>query len=155
MTSIRYYVIALAFSLLPCIRLAAQSSEMERHYNALAARFDGRDKMLQRDLKTYLQEFPYTTFADEVNFMQGVLQVEKGHYKQGLKYLERVEAKALTRPHNTDYSFYRGYAYLMQQEFQRAAVYFSILSKSDNRVRPITTPIACTNRAITSTRCRR
>ena len=133
MTSIRYYVIALAFSLLPCIRLAAQSSEMERHYNALAARFDGRDKMLQRDLKTYLQEFPYTTFADEVNFMQGVLQVEKGHYKQGLKYLEQVEAKALTRPHNTDYSFYRGYAYLMQQEFQRAAVYFSILSKSDNR----------------------
>ena len=68
--------------------LFAQTSEMEQQYNALAARFDGRDKLLQRDLKAYLVAFPYTTFADEVNFMQGVLQVEKGHYKQSLKILE-------------------------------------------------------------------
>ena len=113
--------------------LSAQTSEMEQHYNALAARFDGRDKLLQRDLKTYLQAYPYTTFKDEVQFMQGVLQVEKGRYKQGLKFLEPVDIQALTRPHQQDYSFYRGYAYLMQQEFQRAAVYFSILSKNEGR----------------------
>jgi TolA-binding protein len=106
---------------------------MEQRYNALAARFDGRDKLLQKDLKAYLVAYPYTTFADEVNYMQGVLQVEKGHYKQGLKILEQVEAKALTRPHQTDYSFYRGYAYLMQQEYQRASVYFALLAKSDSR----------------------
>ena len=68
--------------------LFAQTSEMEQRYNALAARFDGRDKLLQKDLKAYLVAYPYTTFTDEVNFMQGVLQVEKGHYKQGLKILE-------------------------------------------------------------------
>ena len=113
--------------------LSAQTSEMEQHYNALAARFDGRDKLLQRDLKTYLQAYPYTTFKDEVQFMQGVLQVEKGRYKQGLKFLEPVDIQALTRPHQQDYSFYRGYAYLMQQEFQRATVYFSILSKNEGR----------------------
>ena len=113
--------------------LSAQTTEMEQHYNALAARFDGRDKLLQRDLKTYLQAYPYTTFKDEVQFMQGVLQVEKGHYKQALKLLEPVDIQALTRPHQQDYSFYRGYAYLMQQEFQRAAVYFSILSKGESR----------------------
>jgi TolA-binding protein len=106
---------------------------MEQRYLALEARFDGRDKMLQKDLKTYLQEYPYTTFADEVNFMQGVLMVEKGHYKQSLKILEQVEAKVLTRPHQTDYSFYRGYAYLMMQEYQRASVYFALLAKSDSR----------------------
>ena len=120
----------LSFVLSPAF---AQTSEMEQQYNALSARFDGRDKLLQRDLKAYLVAFPYTTFADEVNFMQGVLQVEKGHYKQGLKILEQVEAKALTRPHQTDYSFYRGYAYLMQQEYQRASIYFAQLGKSDNR----------------------
>ena len=60
--------------------LSAQTTEMEQHYNALAARFDGRDKLLQRDLKAYLQAYPYTTFKDEVQFMQGVLQVEKGRY---------------------------------------------------------------------------
>lgn len=106
---------------------------METQYNALAARFEGRDKLLQRDLKAYLQAFPYTTFTDEVNFMQGVLQVEKGHYKQSLKILEQVDLKALSRPHKTDYSFYRGYAYLMMQEYERAAVYFNILSKGDSR----------------------
>ncbi len=111
----------------------AQTTEMETRYNELAARFDGRDKLLQRDLKAYLQAFPYTTFADEVHFMQGVLQVEKGHYKQSLKILESVDLTALTRPHQTDYSFYRGYAYLMMQEYQRAAIYFGVLSKGESR----------------------
>ena len=113
--------------------LSAQTTEMELRYNALAERFDGRDKLLQRDLKAYLQASPYTTFADEVHFMQGVLQVEKGHYKQALKILEPIDIQALTRPHQQDYAFYRGYAYLMQQEFQRAAIYFGILSKEESR----------------------
>ena len=113
--------------------LSAQTTEMETHYKALEARFDGRDKLLQRDLKDYLQAYPYTTFLDEVHFMQGVLQVEKGHYKQGLKILEPIDIKALTRPHQTDYSFYRGYAYLMMQEYQRASIYFSQLSKGNSR----------------------
>ena len=132
MMSLRHYVITIALALCAAGGYA-QTSEMETRYNALAARFDGRDKQLQRDLKTYLQAYPYTTFADEVNFMQGVLQVEKGHYKQSLKILEQVEAKALTRPHQTDYSFYRGYAYLMMQDYQRASVYFGQLSKSESR----------------------
>ena len=49
--------------------LSAQTTEMETHYKALEARFDGRDKLLQRDLKDYLQAYPYTTFLDEVHFM--------------------------------------------------------------------------------------
>ena len=113
--------------------LSAQTTEMETRYNALAERFDGRDKLLQRDLKAYLQAYPYTTFLDEVHFMQGVLQVEKGHYKQGLKFLESVDPKALTRTHQTDYTYYRGYTYLMMQEYQRASAYFSQLSKGDSR----------------------
>ena len=111
----------------------AQTSEMEERFTELAVRFDGRDKQLQQDLKTYLQEFPYTTFADEVKFMQGVLLVEKGRYKNGLKILETVDPKALTRPHQHEYSFCRGYAYLMMQEYQRAQVYFALLAKGDSR----------------------
>ena len=111
----------------------AQTTEMETQYKALAERFPARDKMLQNDLKAYLQAFPYTTFADEVKLMQGILQVEKGHYKQSLKFLESIEVHALTREHQTDYSFYRGYAYLMLQEYQRASIYFAQLSKGDSR----------------------
>ena len=123
----------LFFVLLLPLCLCAQTTEMEQRYNALANRFDGRDKLLQRDLKAYLQAYPYTTFQDEVKFMQGVLQVEKGHYKQALKVLEPVDIHALTRPHQQDYAFYRGYAYLMQQEYQRASIYFSILAKGESR----------------------
>ena len=120
------------FSLL-CTPALARTTQMEARYQALNERFDGRDKLLQRDLKAYLQAYPYTTFEDEVKFMQGVLQVEKGHYKQGLKILETVDIKALSRKHKDDYAFYRGYAYLMMQEYQRAGIYFSQLSKSDSR----------------------
>ncbi|MBO4454182.1 MAG: tetratricopeptide repeat protein [Paludibacteraceae bacterium] len=121
------------FGLSPVAILYAQTTEMETRYQALAERFYGRDKLLQRDLKAYLQAFPYTTFEDEVKCMQGVLQVEKGHYKQGLKILETVDIKPLTRQHKEDYAFYRGYAYLMLQEYQRAGIYFSQLAKSDSR----------------------
>ena len=131
MTSLRYYV----FTVLAVVSMAvsAQTSKMETRYNALAARFDGRDKLLQRDLKAYLQDFPYTTFADEVNFMQGVIQVERGHYKQAVKILEQVDLGALSKAHQADYSFYRGYAYLMLQDYERAALYFSYLGRYDNR----------------------
>ena len=131
MTSLRSYVITIIAFL--SLSAYAQTTEMEQRYNELSARFDGRDKLLQRDLKTYLQHYPYTTFLDEVNFMQGVIQVEKGHYKQALKLLEPIDMQALTRPHQADYAFYRGYAYLMMQEYQRASIYFSILSKGDSR----------------------
>ena len=96
--------------------ISAQTTEMETQYKALAERFPTRDKQLPNDLKAYLQAFPYTTFADEVKLMQGIIQVEKGHYKQRLKFLEPIEVHALTREHQTDYSFYRGYGYLMLKE---------------------------------------
>ena len=118
-------------SFIPCT-ISAQTSEMETRYNALSERYDGRDKGLQNDLKAYMQEFPYTTYGDEVNFMQAVLQIEKGHYRQGLKILEQLDIKSLSRAHKTDYSFYRGYAYLMIQEYERAAVYFGLLRSSEN-----------------------
>lgn len=102
----------------------AQTTEMETRYQELSARFDVRDKLLLRDLKTYLQAFPYTTFADEVKFMQGVLQAEKGQYKQSLKYFDGIQVKALTRDHQTEYTFYRGYDFLMMQEYKVAAVHF-------------------------------
>ena len=126
-------ILTIAIGLSPFASLGAKTTEMEARYKALAERFEGRDKLLQRDLKNYLQAYPYTTFEDEVKFMQGVLQVEKGHYKQGLKILETVDIKALSREHKDDYAFYRGYAYLMMQEYQRAGIYFSQLSKSDSR----------------------
>ena len=132
MTKLRNYVITIVLSVLS-LQSFAQTTEMEQRYQALAARFEVRDKLLAKDLKAYLQAFPYTTFADEVKFMQGVLQVEKGQNKQGLKTLESIDVKALTRPHQLDYTFYRGYGYLMMKDYHKASIYFGQLSKGDSR----------------------
>ena len=119
------------FALLLCgTQGLAQQSKMEIDYNRIAERFEPRDKTLQKDLKTYLQKYPYTTYEDEIHFMSGVLQAEKAKWKQATKELEQVEYKALTRPHQADYQFYRGYCYLMLQEYSRAAVYFAQLKKT-------------------------
>lgn len=112
--------------------LHAQQPQMEKDYDRLAARFDVRDKTLQRDLKSYLTQYPYTTYEDEIHFMSGVLLAEKGRWKQAAKELEQVTHKALTRPHQDDYLFYRGYTYLMLQEYRRATVYFDQLRKAEN-----------------------
>ena len=106
---------------------AMSNPEMETAFRQLETRFEERDRTLQEDLKTYLQAFPYTTFKDEVCFMQGVLYAEQGKWKQSAKALEQADFQALSRRHQTDYQFYRGYVNLMLQEYERALTYFSIL----------------------------
>jgi hypothetical protein len=67
--------------------LTAQVSKMEEDYNQLEERYELREKNLAKDLKQYLVLYPYTTYADEIHFMQGVLLVERAYYKQALKEL--------------------------------------------------------------------
>lgn len=112
---------------------AAQTTAMERRYRSLAERFESRDKQLQGDLKAYLKNYPYTTYADEVKYMQGVLWAEQGEYKQALEILEQVDTNALGQSHKRDYIFYCGYSHMMLQEYERAAVYMLRLTESNNR----------------------
>ena len=105
---------------------------METAYRRLEARFEERDASLQNDLKTYLEQYPYTTYKDEVHFMSGVLFAEKGKWKNAAKAFEQADYKALSRTHQPDYQFYRGYVNLMLQEYERAITYFAILRKSTN-----------------------
>ena len=110
----------------------AQVSDMERQFMALQDRFELRDKTVAKDLKNYVVMYPYTTYMDEVHFMQGVLLEERGLHKKALKELEIVEFKSLSRDHQPQYQFYRGYANLMLQQYDRAATYFNILRKGNS-----------------------
>lgn len=131
----RYFLIV-AIATIGVIGAQAQVSEMESTYNALAERFEVRDKALVNDLKTYLEEYPYTTYADEVHFMIGALYAEKNAFKNALKELKKVEGKRLTRPHQELNRFYLGYCHMMQQEFDEAGVYFGMLVKQEASYRP-------------------
>ena len=110
---------------------AQVTSRMESEYHRVAALFEQRDKLALRELRDYIEAYPYTTFEAEVYFMQGVIQTERGYYKKALKEFDKSEYKYLPRPYQPQYQFYRGYAHLMQQEFDRASTFFSNLSKHD------------------------
>ena len=58
---------------------------MEKAYQQIEARYEERDQTLQNDLKTYLEQYPYTTYKDEVYFFSGVLYAEKGKWKNAAK----------------------------------------------------------------------
>lgn len=113
-----------------CLTVQAQVSEMESKYLRLASRFDQRDMTVQKDLQTYLKEYAYTTYEDECRFMLGAIMVEKGYFKRALKDLEAVDYKRLSRAHQPQYQFYRGYAYLQMEDYKRAAGYFQFVRTS-------------------------
>ena len=102
---------------------------MEAEYNRVTKLYEQRDKTALRQLKTYLEEYPYTTFESELHFMMGVIQTEKGYYKRAIREFERADYKDLERPHQPQYQFYKGYAHLMLSDYSKGAVYFGNLMK--------------------------
>lgn len=121
------------FFLMCIVTSSAQVSRMEVAYQKLLERYELRDKNLQKDLKSYLRLYPYTTYQDEIHFMSGVMLAERGYQKKALKELEHVDYKSLARPHQVEYQFYRGYCYLTQEDYQRAAIYFGNLKKKSSK----------------------
>lgn len=109
--------------------VAFSQSRMEVEYNRVSALYESRDKNALQQLRAYLADYPYTTFESEVYFMIGVVEVEKGHYKKAVRDFERCQFADLARPHQPAYQFYRGYAHLMQSDYQTASVYFGNLGK--------------------------
>lgn len=124
--------ILLMVCLLP---LTAQVSQMETEYERVSGVFDRREKTAQKQLRTYLEQYPYTTYADEIHFMIAVVQTERGYYKRAIKEFDKSDYKTLTRPHQPVFQFYRGYASLMLSDYKTAAVYFGNLQKHDTEYR--------------------
>ena len=109
-----------------------QANRMEAEYNRVTKLYESRDKNALRQLRNYLTEYPYTTFEAELYFMIGVIQTERGYYKRAVKEFERADYKDLSRAHQPEYQFYRGYAHLMQSDYQKASIYFSHLANMDD-----------------------
>ncbi len=111
--------------------MTATVSQMETEYNRVSKVFDKRDKSTQKQLRAYLEQYPYTTYADEIHFMLAVVITEKGHYKRAIKEFDKSDYRLISRPHQPVYQFYRGYASLMQSDYKTAATYFLNLQKHE------------------------
>ena len=125
----------LALAILSCLALnltAQTANRMEAEFLRVQHLYQIRDKNALKQLRYYLTEFPYTTYESELYFMMAVVQTERGYYKRAVKDFERADYKDLARPHQPQYQFYRGYAHLMQSDYQKASIYFSNLEKHDS-----------------------
>ena len=96
------------------------AQDYEQAFSDVQQQFEQRLSVTQNNLKQYLADYPYTTYEDEIRTMQGVLYTEKEKYKNAVKIFEKVKVKNLSRKTEPMYYFYLGYAYLQQEEYQKA-----------------------------------
>lgn len=118
-----------------CLMPLVSANDVEDRFHEVKLLFEARNKSAQNELKQYLKDYPYTTYDSEVQLMMGVLQTERGKYKNALKSFQKVEWKQLTRDEQPMFFFYRGYAYLNHEEHQAAAACFKTLRDSDSPYR--------------------
>ena len=83
--NLRWFIVPLLLLTLTVSVAGQPMSRMESEYNRVAALFEQRDKLALRELRDYIEAYPYTTFEAEVYFMQGVIQTERGYYKKAIK----------------------------------------------------------------------
>ena len=94
--------------------------DYEEAFCDVQQQFEQRLPTTQSNLKDYLDDYPYTTYADEVLTMQGVLYTEKEKYKNAIKTFGKVKVNNLTRKSEPMYYFYLGYAHLQQKDYEKA-----------------------------------
>jgi len=105
-------------------------NKVEDDYATVKQAWLKREKNAQNDLKQYLRDYPYTTYYSSVQNMIGVLQVEKMRYKNAVTTFNKVQWKQLGRDEQPMFFFYRGLAYLKQNEFLAASSCFKGLRDS-------------------------
>ena len=98
----------------------ASAQDYETDFRELQQQFEERLKTTPANLKAYMASYPYTTYTDEIYFMEGVLYAEKGKYKQAIKAFNKVNAKNLSRESQPMLYFYWGYTLVKQNNYQQA-----------------------------------
>lgn len=129
----------ITFALLGATSLHAQTSKIyesgdyavlpafdaeEAAYRKVADAFEARDKQALPLLQDYLTEHPYTPYASEAHFMQGVLYAERNKNKKAIKELTAVKEEELSVAHHDAWLFYSGYANLKLNETVKALACF-------------------------------
>lgn len=97
----------------------------------LACAFELRQPKANLLMEDFLKAHPYTPYASEIHYMDGVLLTEMGKYKKALRAFHEVKEDELFRPHRQSYLFYKGYAHVQMSEYKKAASTLAVL-KAEN-----------------------
>ena len=112
------------------------AQDYQTAFTELQQQFEQRSPATINHLKQYLKDYSYTPYSDEILLMEGVLQTEKGKYKQAIKLFNQVKSKNLSRQTQPMWYFYMGYAYIQQQEYDQALPLFLTLTKHQTLYTP-------------------
>lgn len=99
----------------------------EAEYYLVANAYELRQENVLVYLKDFLGKHPYTTFADKVYFMTGILLYEQKDYASALKYFSRVNPERFGNEDRTQFLFCKGYACLETGAYQEAEAIFGKL----------------------------
>jgi predicted negative regulator of RcsB-dependent stress response len=99
---------------------ATYAQNYKEDFSEVKRLFHERASSTQKQLEEYLEQYPYTPYADEIGLMQGVLAVEKDKFKQAYKILNAVNPKNLSRTSENTFNFYMGYTLLSLDDYDKA-----------------------------------
>lgn len=112
------------------------AQDYESDFREVQKQFQERLKTTPANLKTYLEQYPYTPYSDEIYLMEGVLHVEKEKYKQATKAFAKVNGKNLSRETQPMLLFYWGYALLKQENYKKALSYLLRVKQKESLYTP-------------------
>jgi TolA-binding protein len=111
---------------------ATYAQNYKEDFSEVKRLFHERASSTQKQLEEYLEQYPYTPYADEIGLMQGVLAVEKDKFKQAYKILNAVNPKNLSRTSENTFNFYMGYTLLSLDDYDKALAVLKPLKKKQN-----------------------
>ncbi|MBR5854895.1 MAG: tetratricopeptide repeat protein [Paludibacteraceae bacterium] len=112
------------------------AQDYKQAFRNLQQRFEQRQPTTINHLKQYMEDYPYTTYSDEVLLMEGILHAEKGKYKPAIKAFGKVDVKNLSRESQPKLYFYWGYTLVQQKNYQQALSYLLRLKSYNSLYTP-------------------
>ncbi|HOK36319.1 MAG TPA: tetratricopeptide repeat protein [Paludibacteraceae bacterium] len=110
-----------------------QAGQMhEAEYFLAANAFELRQKNAMELLNNFLLKYPYTSYADPVYAMIGMLYYEQKNYSEAIIYFEKVKENNLNPDKRIDFLFCKGYAYLENKEYKKASDIFKDLKSVES-----------------------
>lgn len=110
-----YVVIALV-----CSSAIVFAQDYQTAFNDVQQQFEQRLKTTLNALNSYLDNYPYSVYEDEIHTMQAVLYTEMGQYENAINTFSKVQTKHLSRTTEPMYHFYLGYAHIQLENYEKA-----------------------------------
>lgn len=91
--------------------------------------FELRQKNADVLLGDFLRNYPYTPYADQIRFMQGMLRFDAKNYQAAIELFETVKPQRFGKRYRTMYTFAKAYSLTQLQQYAAASVFFKQLKE--------------------------